>query len=152
MSVVMLLFFFKQKTAYEMRISDWSSDVCSSDLTANSGQAKQAQILDSTAADSANVLASNIMAGLTPANARWFALDAGNETPEEKAWLDDSAQLLWENIHLGNFDAEGFESALDMVVAGQFAMYIDEDQRSEEHTSELQSLMRNSYAVLCFKK
>src|SRR3546814_12097886 len=68
-----------------MRISDWSSDVCSSDL-------------------------------------------AGNETPEEKAWLDDSAQLLWENIHLGNFDAEGFESALDMVVAGQFAMYIDEDQ------------------------
>src|SRR3546814_4265822 len=29
----MSLFFFKQKTAYEMRISDWSSDVCSSDLT-----------------------------------------------------------------------------------------------------------------------
>src|SRR3546814_995958 len=27
-------FFFKQKTAYEMRISDWSSDVCSSDLSA----------------------------------------------------------------------------------------------------------------------
>src|SRR3546814_6675811 len=34
-SVVWLIFFyFKQKTAYEMRISDWSSDVCSSDLTA----------------------------------------------------------------------------------------------------------------------
>src|SRR3546814_6996655 len=35
MSFVMLMlycFFFKQKTAYEMRISDWSSDVCSSDL------------------------------------------------------------------------------------------------------------------------
>src|SRR3546814_3050605 len=31
-SVCCLLFFFKQKTAYEMRISDWSSDVCSSDL------------------------------------------------------------------------------------------------------------------------
>src|SRR3546814_6664571 len=29
---VILFFFFKQKTAYEMRISDWSSDVCSSDL------------------------------------------------------------------------------------------------------------------------
>src|SRR3546814_14103463 len=28
----MIVFFFKQKTAYEMRISDWSSDVCSSDL------------------------------------------------------------------------------------------------------------------------
>src|SRR3546814_3101439 len=31
-SVVGFFFFFKQKTAYEMRISDWSSDVCSSDL------------------------------------------------------------------------------------------------------------------------
>src|SRR3546814_5725906 len=30
--VVLFFFFFKQKTAYEMRISDWSSDVCSSDL------------------------------------------------------------------------------------------------------------------------
>src|SRR3546814_8810848 len=30
--VFFLIFFFKQKTAYEMRISDWSSDVCSSDL------------------------------------------------------------------------------------------------------------------------
>src|SRR3546814_5537377 len=37
MSVILFLlsvFFFKQKTAYEMRISDWSSDVCSSDLLA----------------------------------------------------------------------------------------------------------------------
>src|SRR3546814_17391207 len=32
MSVLYIYFFFKQKTAYEMRISDWSSDVCSSDL------------------------------------------------------------------------------------------------------------------------
>src|SRR3546814_7300987 len=32
--IVFFLFFFKQKTAYEMRISDWSSDVCSSDLDA----------------------------------------------------------------------------------------------------------------------
>src|SRR3546814_17684960 len=30
--IMLLIFFFKQKTAYEMRISDWSSDVCSSDL------------------------------------------------------------------------------------------------------------------------
>src|SRR3546814_10889391 len=31
--IIHLFFFFKQKTAYEMRISDWSSDVCSSDLS-----------------------------------------------------------------------------------------------------------------------
>src|SRR3546814_2222099 len=34
----MFFFFFKQKTAYEMRISDWSSDVCSSDLGEDAGQ------------------------------------------------------------------------------------------------------------------
>src|SRR3546814_3751494 len=34
-----VFFFFKQKTAYEMRISDWSSDVCSSDLPAGDGEA-----------------------------------------------------------------------------------------------------------------
>src|SRR3546814_10459444 len=36
---VIVLFFFKQKTAYEMRISDWSSDVCSSDLNWTFGSA-----------------------------------------------------------------------------------------------------------------
>src|SRR3546814_5575106 len=33
-----ILFFFKQKTAYQMRISDWSSDVCSSDLSEPAGR------------------------------------------------------------------------------------------------------------------
>src|SRR3546814_10498112 len=37
-----LVFFFKQKTAYEMRISDWSSDVCSSDLLRHFLQARPA--------------------------------------------------------------------------------------------------------------
>src|SRR3546814_3730752 len=37
-------FFFKQKTAYEMRISDWSSDVCSSDLPASRLLAQPAQV------------------------------------------------------------------------------------------------------------
>src|SRR3546814_9025034 len=40
MLVIVLFFFFKQKTAYEMRISDWSSDVCSSDL------GRQARLVD----------------------------------------------------------------------------------------------------------
>src|SRR3546814_15455022 len=40
-------FFFKQKTAYEMRISDWSSDVCSSDLTGPSWKARTCLLLRS---------------------------------------------------------------------------------------------------------
>src|SRR3546814_8210589 len=40
---IFVFFFFKQKTAYEMRISDWSSDVCSSDLSLL-GQAEQSGV------------------------------------------------------------------------------------------------------------
>src|SRR3546814_6857013 len=40
----MFFFFFKQKTAYELRISDWSSDVCSSDLRLVSGAIKAQRI------------------------------------------------------------------------------------------------------------
>src|SRR3546814_17348980 len=39
---IFLIFFFKQKTAYQMRISDWSSDVCSSDLLQSRGRAQLA--------------------------------------------------------------------------------------------------------------
>src|SRR3546814_12069198 len=38
-----MFFFFKQKTAYEMRISDWSSDVCSSDLNAGERSSQKSQ-------------------------------------------------------------------------------------------------------------
>src|SRR3546814_14009145 len=43
--VVFLFFFFKQKTAYEMRISDWSSDVCSSDLALHRSASVGRQLL-----------------------------------------------------------------------------------------------------------
>src|SRR3546814_18308431 len=42
--MVLLFFFFKQKTAYELRISDWSSDVCSSDLEAFEEPAHMRQV------------------------------------------------------------------------------------------------------------
>src|SRR3546814_5362436 len=40
-------FFFKQKTAYEMRISDWSSDVCSSDLMVSAAEQHAQQVRES---------------------------------------------------------------------------------------------------------
>src|SRR3546814_17465038 len=47
-----VFFFFKQKTAYEMRISDWSSDVCSSDLLQDYGlMVRRGTIVDATIID-----------------------------------------------------------------------------------------------------
>src|SRR3546814_1938633 len=43
-ATLLLFFFFKQKTAYEMRISDWSSDVCSSDLVRALGEHAEAPV------------------------------------------------------------------------------------------------------------
>src|SRR3546814_3262935 len=49
---MVVVFFFKQKTAYEMRISDWSSDVCSSDLFADfNGKIAKAELTDADRAD-----------------------------------------------------------------------------------------------------
>src|SRR3546814_6997527 len=42
--ILFVVFFFKQKTAYEMRISDWSSDVCSSDLPVDQRRVDLAQL------------------------------------------------------------------------------------------------------------
>src|SRR3546814_8113879 len=42
--LIMVFFFFKQKTAYELRISDWSSDVCSSDLLGLVGSKAQGKL------------------------------------------------------------------------------------------------------------
>src|SRR3546814_3924717 len=42
--VSLFFFFFKQKTAYEMRISDWSSDVCSSDLVARDRRDRRTRV------------------------------------------------------------------------------------------------------------
>src|SRR3546814_7577699 len=116
-----VFFFFKQKTAYEMRISDWSSDVCSSDLSG-------------------------------------------------RVWRDDHINKIrfFSTFHIGpnNFEAYwralqdfqpdylvGFPSSvLDLCAMAQERGLQYSGKRSEEHTSELQSLMRISYAVFCLKK
>src|SRR3546814_7043045 len=90
----LLVFFFKQKTAYEMRISDWSSDVCSSVLGRRRGGDDR---------------------------------DAAPDPQRRRAVPRRAARFRCR----GACAAQG---------------------RSEEHTSELQSLMRISYAVFCLKK
>src|SRR3546814_3411051 len=90
-----------QKTAFEVRISDWSSDVCSSYLT----------------------VGTRVKASYSDAN---FEVDDAPVDGQNR-----SGRLSLERTSFfGNADV----------------------LRSEEHTSELQSLMRSSYAVFCLKK
>src|SRR3546814_2830827 len=101
-----------------MRISDWSSDVCSSDL-------KDA-IVNETPADAERRAASTSEHPLL-IDGRWVAGEGERLTVLDKYHLTPFATVT---------------SASPRQVT----------QRSEEHTSELQSLMRISYAVFCLKK
>src|SRR3546814_3669135 len=105
-----LVFFFKQKTAYEMRISDWSSDVCSSDLLTihrplGTGMRKSR---DGTLAE----------------NQPSRRIEPENDRMTRSASCADIGRMNQnKSIH-----------------------------RSEEHTSELQSLMSLLYDVFCLKQ
>src|SRR3546814_5701667 len=123
MSCVFIVFsfvVFKQKTAYEMRISDWSSDVCSSDLNGKCGRREHGGLQDVPHQNCVPML-----------KEKSFVLSPGS-----------------------------FSSALAISIRngpkGEFQLMPKPTDkrglRSEEHTSELQSLMRISYAVFCLKK
>src|SRR3546814_6196619 len=94
-----------------MRISDWSSDVCSSDLENERNQARY---------------------------------PAPSEIPRRRGRgsIPDRAEHRCGEWH----------NASHCPVRRTTTPYLREHRRSEEHTSELQSLMRISYAVFCLKK
>ncbi|MDA5547383.1 portal protein [Yersinia massiliensis] len=115
---------------YPLRGSGFSTEV----LDAQSAKSKVARLLDGTATDSARILASALMSGMTPANAQWLDLGSENLSDDERSWLSDCAALTWENIHAANFDAEGYEANIDVVCAGWFALYIDEDTEEGGYT------------------
>lgn len=88
-------------------------------------QTKQAEMYDSTAPDSARILASSTQTGSTPSNTRWFGLTVQDQEDGERQWLDEAAQSLWTEIHASNFDAESMDGLLDMVAFGWFVMFVN---------------------------
>src|SRR3546814_4878943 len=122
-----------------MRISDWSSDVCSSDL-------QQRQIGDSLGKAAEKLKDSDKLI---------CRLAAVLEIARETDFESDSAQAaaLKELLSETKFLANELESAQTAEALREIPdSYADLTKRSEEHTSELQSLMRISYAVFCLKK
>ncbi|WP_137971995.1 portal protein [Pseudomonas sp. F(2018)] len=118
---------------HPIRGSGFYSDIMSADEALR----RRARLIDSTTTDASRVLASAIMGGMTPANSLWFSLDVGQESDEERRWLDDASQFIWENIHASNFDSAGFEGLIDCVDAGWFALYIDSDREKGGYTFDL---------------
>src|SRR3546814_3672867 len=115
-----------------MRISDWSSDVCSSDLPFRDDE-------------------------LPLIEAEMRRIIAADKVLRREVWDRDALIARWQK------DGESFKAewAAELPAGEEISVYwsgdADDptawmDMRSEEHTSELQSLMRISYAVFCLKK
>src|SRR3546814_8265027 len=124
-------FFVKHNTAYDVRISVWSSDVCSSDLSTifcDCGSSLQTCTTIAAAA---------------------CLRDQG---------VFDNWRTFIDTIQIVNIDDLDFrhlvllDALLKRHSVSAAARELDLPQRSEEHTSELQSLMRISYAVFCSRK
>src|SRR3546814_6634945 len=139
--LMFLFFFFTQKTAYEMRISDWSSDVCSSDLGLRCGHFSPPP---------APGRARSRRAATPMAAPARFHQSPSPETGhvENPPVLLRGAARRPRLLPVRRGRAGG--SCRRRPRRRPLAAAVP--PRSEEHTSELQSLMRISYAVFCLKK
>ena len=113
---------------YRMTVPARGSGLQSDIITASDAQQQKARIYDSTAPDSVKTGVATIMGAMVPANALWFGLDAGNESDEERRFLDGFSTFIWENIHASNFDAEACDGMIDEFVAGWFVLFLDEKE------------------------
>src|SRR3546814_1072708 len=127
-----------------MRISDWSSDVCSSDLTGvdahRAGLRSDDRVCDAER---------EIVMRMHP------ALRFGLEDPIVSFEAGPDAVHVEGSAAVGYIDAMGAISLHEQgLLRERFGIdhMAHHQERSEEHTSELHSLMRISYAVFCLKK
>src|SRR3546814_3552585 len=117
-----------------MRISDWSSDVCSSDL-GGGGTLVPCRLCG---LDDPRLVG---VGGIEPGGLRLDILDHG---------IVGTQQILDVRNDIGIDPLRRLDTLGGAL--GRLCRQLIEHRRSEEHTSELQSLMRISYAVFCLKK
>src|SRR3546814_5363611 len=142
--MIFYFFFFKQKTAYEMRISDWSSDVCSSDLAElvaallHRNEGRRAglggllrQVVELRFCRKVDV---------QHTTSAPLAFGAGARRARHQFRKAVISLRSEHDVDLGG-------AAQDFVALG-----LGDADRSEEHTSELQSLMSISHGLFCLKK
>src|SRR3546814_357792 len=181
-----VFFYFEQRAAYEMRISDWSSDVCSSDLRI----ARPSRLARSVSVRGSLPPFSSSRVRPAPRTRR-VQLEVAKFEPDDQPVaehviclvaeigpalrgdpdavdIDDIQRIISDPRSIGNVERiilspqESVRAEIKFLCAAMGGDAFGHDGpepaprfailRSEEHTSELQSLMRISYAVFCLKK
>src|SRR3546814_5010645 len=130
-----------------MRISDWSSDVCSSDLREQSlPQVGPSLLVGADPHPGGGVVGDGDLRGSVVDDLPQL----GADQPEVVALQQAGGVGLVDEVFPDQPAADAERA--QYVVQGQALLRAPGPGRSEEHTSELQSLMRISYAVFCLKK
>src|SRR3546814_2427773 len=124
-----------------MRISDWSSDVCSSDLHVNGIHRRTAKAIHRRSAELLR------KAGEQRCDPRDIIALRGLGIRATKQYILDQ-----ERVEPATIDDRPQDERREIVGPAILQPALAREMRSEEHTSELQSLMRISYAVFCLKK
>src|SRR3546814_2903442 len=129
-----MVFFFKQKTAYEMRISDWSSDVCSSDLNSDTAQ-RNAAIGTSIRRDQCMAPpVGGFMRYCVTSNQFCPAIQSRTSTNRKASSGSRKSKFA--------IISRAWKRRASAQISQISRMASGNRQQSEEHTSELQSLMR----------
>src|SRR3546814_3198980 len=123
-----------------MRISDWSSDVCSSDLRVGVDNLVPALVVETPSPDRAFDLSEELVGWVGVKGVMGF----GVEVPT--GGVTNFCGLV-EREALEHLAWQIADRHIEHIVIAKIGHDIGEDVRSEEHTSELQSPMRTSYAV-----
>src|SRR3546814_7751811 len=131
-----------------MRISDWSSDVCSSDLDHLTNAFRQHQLYQALDWEAPAFAHIPLIHGPDGAKLSKRHGALGVDAYRDLGYLPEALRNYLLRLGWGHGDDE-------IISTEQAIEWFDLDavgKRSEEHTYELQSIMRISYAVLCLKK
>src|SRR3546814_2963181 len=134
------VFFFKQKTAYEMRISDWSSDVCSSDLI----MATECEI--TMAVEQAQIRMFDLAKRKHGITRKVLNLETGIAISTLRSYEEGTSMPVSALVKMARVIPNELLSLM-LDVGGKVIADAEPDPadtRTAEHTSELQSLMRIS--------
>src|SRR3546814_2143907 len=137
-----------------MRISDWSSDVCSSDLLHDLARRVEPHRLrvEQRAGERSGFVALEPAAGIDQLGERSGVALRETVRAETLDLLEDLVDELRGVILLQHQRTDALAVRLHVAAVAPRGHRTPQAVRSEEHTSELQSLMRISYAVFCLKK
>src|SRR3546814_7691632 len=139
-----------------MRISDWSSDVCSSDLIGSADLDSAATTVGAGATNSIAIGRNVKVSDNSTSSVGLGSNVSVNASNAVGIGVSASAGGAY-GVAMGRYANAGAEAAtavgnVAQALGGSSTAMGSNSTRSEEHTSELQSLMRNSYAVFCLKK